>query len=385
MALDRPLSIGVMLRSVNDVGGVGEYTRSLMKAMLRLDRRNRYVLFVHDKAAARLFEPFPNATVEVIASRSKLLFDQLHVPLRARRHRCDVIINLKHSLPLFTSAKTVLVMHGADWIAYPQNYYFWDRLYHALSLPIYCRKADRIIAVSHDAANLARKGLGLPEEKMAVIYHGCRSEFVRVADADRLAEVRKKYGLPGKFILYVGRIYPMKNVRGLVDAFALIKDRVPHNLVISGIKYYKTEADLAGIDRYGLADRVNLTGFVDDSDLPAIYSLADAFVLPSLYEGFGIPLLEAMASECPIVASSAGSCPEVTNGAAELVNPRSPEDIARGLEKVLSDKAYASELVQKGLRRVTDFSWDKSAINTLALLEGLASVSKPPVGIKAST
>ncbi len=371
----RAIKVGVMLRSANDVGGVGEYSRSLVRALLSVDKRNHYFLFVHDDAAAKLFAGYSNATTVILRTRSRMLFDQLYVPWESRKHGCDVIINLKHSLPLLTGARTILVMHGADWIAYPQNYYFFDRLYHALSLPVYCAKADRIVAVSHDAAGLAARRLRLSPEKMSVIYHGCRTEFRPVSDKAQLARVRAKYGLPDKFVLYVGRIYPMKNVRGLIEAFALLRNRIPQNLVISGIKYYKTEADLAGIEKHGMADRVNLTGFVEDSDLPAIYSLADAFILPSLYEGFGIPLLEAMATDCPIVASSAGSCPEVTLGAAELVDPKDAADIARGLERVLVDGVYARSLVEKGRERVKDFSWEKSARNTLSLIESLGSQS----------
>ena len=375
----RKLKIGVMLRSANDVGGVGEYSRSLVHALLRLDRGHHYYLFVHDQEAAGLFRHHPNASPVVLPLKNRLLFDQCCVPRESRKRGCDVIINVKHSIPLLTRAKTVLVMHGADWVAYPQNYYFLDRLYHALLLPVYCRRADRIVAVSHDAASLAVRSLGLPQEKVVVIHHGCRTEFRPVREEARLAEVRAKYALPQCFILYVGRIYPMKNVRGLVEAFALLRDRVPHDLVISGIKYYKAEADLEGIDRHGLADRVRLTGIVEDSDLPAIYSLADAFVLPSLYEGFGIPLLEAMACECPIITSSAGSCPEVTAGAAELVDPLRADDIARGIEKVLKDPVYARVLVDKGRSRVRNFSWEKSAASTLQLIESLVAGSDPGV------
>jgi glycosyltransferase involved in cell wall biosynthesis len=162
-----------------------------------------------------------------------------------------------------------------------------------------------------------------------------------------------------------------ENVGGLIKAFAQLRARIPHDLVLSGIKNYKAEKDLAGIERHGLGDRVKLTGSVEESDLPVIYSLADAFVLPSLYEGFGIPLLEAMACECPIVTSTAGSCPEVAGDAAELVNPRDPRDIARGIEKVVGDGAYANELRARGRKRVAQFSWDKSARKTLALLEAM--------------
>jgi glycosyltransferase involved in cell wall biosynthesis len=204
------MNLGIVLRGVNDVGGVGEYMRSLLHALLRLDRRNRYILFLCDGKAAAQFAQYPNAVAVTLGTKRRMLFDEVFVPWAARRHRCDVIINLKHSVPLLTGAHTVMVMHGADWIAFPQNYYFLHRLYHGVSLPVFCRKADRIICVSKDAAELAIRHLKLPRSKFATIYHGCRSEFVPVADPARRKAVRQRYRLPDRFILYVGWIYPMK-------------------------------------------------------------------------------------------------------------------------------------------------------------------------------
>ncbi|MGA2564630.1 MAG: glycosyltransferase family 1 protein, partial [Steroidobacteraceae bacterium] len=307
------MNIGVMLRSLGDVGGPGEYSRSVLDGLLRLDCANQYVLFVHDVALAERYRTYPNAHIIELATRRRFIFDQFLVPLAARKYHCDIIINLKHSVPLLTGARTIFVMHGADWIAFPQNYYFFDRLYHALSLPLFCWKADKIISVSRNATEMAIERLELAPSKFATIHHGFRRDFLRIDDKTRLDSVRARYGLPERFILYVGRIYPMKNVGGLIDAFAMLRDRIPHNLVIAGVKHYKTERDLAAIDRHQLADRVHVIGFVDEPDLPALYSLAEAFVLPSLYEGFGIPLLEAMACGCPIVTSTAGSCPEVVD------------------------------------------------------------------------
>jgi glycosyltransferase involved in cell wall biosynthesis len=362
------MKIGIMLRSLSDVGGPGEYTRSVLGALLRLDRINEYYLFLPNAALAERYREFPNAHPVVLATRSKLLFDQVSIPRAVRKYGCDVVINLKHSVPLFTAAAAIFVMHGADWIAFPQNYYFFDRLYHKLSLPLFCRKADKIISVSHDATRIAVERLKLPASKIATVYHGFRTDFRRVEDPDRRARARARYKLPERFILYVGRIYPMKNVRGLVEAFAKLRDRIPHSLVISGIKHYKTEPDFAAIDQYSLHDRVIPTGFVEEEDLPVLYSMADAFVLPSLYEGFGIPLLEAMACGCPIVTSTQGSCPEVVDGAGVLVNPRDPADIAEGIYKVLADGELAAGLVRKGYQRVAQFSWEKCARETLDVI-----------------
>jgi glycosyltransferase involved in cell wall biosynthesis len=366
------MKIGVMLRSLTDVGGPGEYTRSLLLALLRLDRVNEYYLFLPDPALAGRYREFPNAHPVVLPTPSKLIFDQVSVPRAVRRYECDVVINLKHSVPLFTRAPAIFVMHGADWLAFPQNYYLFDRLYHKVSLPLFIRKASKIISVSHDATRIAVERLNLPPSQIATVYHGFRTDFRRVEDPERQAKARARYGLPERFILYVGRIYPMKNVRGLVEAFAKLRDRVPHSLVISGIKHYKTEPDFAAIDKYSLHDRVIPTGFVEEEDLPVLYSMAEAFVLPSLYEGFGIPLLEAMACGCPIVTSTQGSCPEVVDGAGVLVDPYNTTDIAEGIYKVLTDRQLAADLVAKGNQRVAQFSWEKCARETLDVIASVA-------------
>jgi glycosyltransferase involved in cell wall biosynthesis len=367
------MKIGIMLRSLGDVGGPGEYTRNMLDALLRLDCDNQYYLFLCNRSFIEHYEALANVHPIVLPTRQRFIFDQVRVPLAVRKYGCDVLINLKHSLPLLVGARTIFVMHGADWIAFPQNSYFLDGLYHKLALPLFCWKADKIITVSRNATEIAVKYLRLPPSKVAMIYHGFRQDFRRVNDPDRLRQVRARYNLPERFILYVGRIYPMKNVGGLIDAFAQLRDRIPHSLVIAGIKYFKAARDLAGIERHRLADRVNLTGFIDAADLPAIYSMAEVFVLPSLYEGFGIPLLEAMACGCPIVTSTAGSCPEVVGEAGVLVNPRDPADIAEGIFKVLDDKEFAANLVSKGYQRVAQFSWDKCARETLEVICSVAS------------
>jgi glycosyltransferase involved in cell wall biosynthesis len=369
------MKIGIMLRSLADVGGPGEYTRSVLSSLLRLDRVNEYYLFLPNAALAERYREFPNAHPVVLTSRSKLLFDQIAIPRALRQYGCDVVINLKHSVPLLAPVPAIFVMHGADWLAFPQNYYFFDRMYHKVSLPLFCRKADRIISVSHDATRIAVSRLNLPPSKVATVYHGFRTDFQRVEDPKRQARARERYKLPERFILYVGRIYPMKNVRGLVEAFAKLRDRIPHSLVICGIKHYKTEADFAAIDKYSLHDRVIPTGFVEEEDLPVLYSMAEAFVLPSLYEGFGIPLLEAMACGCPIVTSTKGSCPEVVDGAGILVNPCDSSDIAEGIYKVLTDRKLAAELVAKGYQRVAQFSWEKCARETLEVIGSVVKSS----------
>src|ERR1700761_5123453 len=171
------MKIGVMLRSLTDVGGPGEYTRSLLNALLRIDRINDYYLFIANSALGARFAEFPNAHPVVLSSPSKLIFDQVMVPRAIREHDCDVVINLKHSVPLLSGAPAIFVMHGADWLGFPQNYYFFDRMYHKVSLPLFCRKAARIISVSHDATRIANEKLHLAPGQMATVYHGFRTDF----------------------------------------------------------------------------------------------------------------------------------------------------------------------------------------------------------------
>src|SRR3982074_1530151 len=234
------MKIGVMLRSLTEVGGPGEYTRSLLNALLRSDRVNEYYLFIAEAALGARFREFPNAHPVVLASPSKLIFDQVQVPRAVRQYDCDVVINLKHPVPRLPGAPAIFVMHGADWLAFPQNYYFFDRMYHKVSLPLFCRKAARIISVSHDATRIDVERLNLPPSQVATVYHGFRTDFQRVEAPERLARARARYQLPERFILYVGRIYPMKNVRGLVEAFASWPRFILHRVVRCGIKPTKT-------------------------------------------------------------------------------------------------------------------------------------------------
>jgi glycosyltransferase involved in cell wall biosynthesis len=183
--------------------------------------------------------------------------------------------------------------------------------------------------------------------------------------------VRQAYQLPERFILWTGQIYPPKNLGRLLEAFARVKDKIPHKLVIAGEERWRAKGDLELTERLGLKDRVYFTGWVSHDDLPAFYNLADLFVFPSLYEGFGIPLLEAMACGCPVLTSTTGTPPEVVDGAGYLIDPIEVDDIAAGICETLSNPGRRKAMTEKGLEQVKDFSWEKRARQTLKVIESV--------------
>jgi glycosyltransferase involved in cell wall biosynthesis len=369
------MRIALLLRNIDERNGAGIYAQRIARSLMRGDPGNEYVL-VFASEAARERHGHPAARNLVVEARSKLLWDQVAVPLALRRERVDVVFSTKHSIPLAAFAPRVFMLHGADWIAFPENYYAVDRLYHRVALPLYLKSAARVITISHDSARRILDYMPEVAPKLSVVHHGLPPGFAPVGDEARLAAVRARYGLPERFLLYVGQIYPHKNVGGILRALALLRDRLPHPLVMAGRPSLKAERDLRLVERLGLGDRVRSTGWVADEDLPALYSLADAFVFPSLYEGFGIPLLEAMACGCPVVTSTAGACPEVVGKAGLQADPYSPRAIADAIARVLTDPALAAGMRDRGLARAREFTWERTAHATLSILAEAAGRSQ---------
>jgi len=239
-------------------------------------------------------------------------------------------------------------------------------------VPLYCRAADAFIAVSHAVKADVVRCVGVDPGKVYPIHNGFDPQlFQPVRDPGRLAAVRARYSLPERFILWAGQIESRKNVARMLEAFALVQNEIPHTLVMAGERRWNTRAELAGIERLGLTQRILFPGWIEHGDLAAVYSLADLFLFPSLYEGFGIPLIEAMACGCPIVTANTCAPPEVVAGAGVLVDPASVADIAAGIRRGLADERLRAELIARGLERAKDFSWDRCARQVLAVFDAL--------------
>ncbi|MCI0439988.1 MAG: glycosyltransferase family 4 protein [Chloroflexi bacterium] len=366
------MRIGVMLRTIDEKQGIGVYTQRLMDHMLPLDTENEYVLLYKNPEFLGRYSRFPNVKEKLVSAPNKMLWDQVKVPLEARREKLDVIFNTKFTVPFFTRARTVMVLHGSAWFVYPEWYRPLDRHYIRLMMRLYCRKASAIISNSEMTKRDFINMLGVPENKITTTHFGYSSAFRKIEDEVFLNGVRAKYDLPEKFILFVGRIDPGKNFEALVEAFAKIHERIPHKVVVAGHPRWGYEGVFARIEQLGLKGKILFKEWVPQEELVAFYNLADLFVLPSLYEGFGIPLLEAMACGCPAMVSNTGALPEVAGGAAMLVDPLDHDQIAHEMHRILTDDALRRKLSENGLLRAGEFSWQRCARQTLEVLNSLA-------------
>lgn len=361
------MRIGVMLRTMDERQGIGIYTQNIMDELLRLDTTNHYVLYYRNPKFLGRYADRPNVTERVITAPSKALWDQVLIPWHAARDRVDLIFHTKFTVPLFTRRKTVMMIHGASWFVHPELYTRLDILYIRAFMPLYCRSADAIIANSELTRQDFIRILKVPQDKIRTVRLGMNPVFKPLTDPAALRAARERFRLPERFILSVIKHDPRKNFKNLIAAFRLLRARMPAKLVVTGIgcEQYIQEY---GLDKDGTADDVTFLGWVDQKDLPALYSLATCLFFPSVYEEFGLPTCEAMACGCPVVVSNTGALPEIADSAGVLVNPFDPPEMAAALQRILENPTLRDELSRKSLARAATFSWARCARETLAVL-----------------
>jgi glycosyltransferase involved in cell wall biosynthesis len=360
-----------MLRSLDEKFGIGVYTQNIIDALLKEERAHQYVLLYRNKEHMGRFAHYPNVAELLVNAPNKLLWDQVAVPLTARRAKVDVLFHTKFTVPFLARCRTVMVVHGASWFVRPELYENkLDLTYVKMMMPLYCRKADAIISNSNLTTADFVKLLHVPPKKIRTVYYGLNPIFRPIHDREILDSVKKEYDLPDRFILTVSRYDPRKNFCTIFKAFAKSCGASDVKLVAVGKNSWKYR-DECHMSESGLQERVVFPGYVEQTDLPAIYSLAEAFVFPSVYEEFGIPLIEAMACGCPVVGANTGAMPEITDGAAFLADPFDADRLAQGIQKFMQNADFRQTSVEKGLERAKDFSWGEAAQKTLDTLESM--------------
>jgi len=274
----------------------------------------------------------------------------------------------------------VLTVYDLTTSFFPQNFVLKHRIVFGSFVPLSIRKADHIVAISESTKRDIVEHFKIPDDRITVVHGAAEDRFRRPADPARLAAVREKYRLPERYILFVGVIEPRKNVPGLLEAFASIAQRIPHHLVVAGGLGWKYDSVFTTVRRLGLGERVVFPGFIADEDLVPLYQGAELFVYPSFYEGFGLPVLEAMSCGVPVVTSNLSSLPEVTGNAAELVDPQDIGQIAEAMHRVLTDEVRRRRMVQEGMARAADYSWDAAARTLLGVYRSVGGVSRGTSG-----
>lgn len=353
--------------AVEQGGGIGRYIRELVRALARLDEATDYRLFVAGDGASLPAPPGENFTYAPAGLSSEWLARLWHrARLRLPIERWTGPIGLLHA-PDFTlppvrkGTRALLTVHDLSFVRAPETAVLGLRAYLNRVVPRSVRRADHILADSEATKQDLIDLYNTPAEKISVLYSGVDAQFKPVEDAAELRRVRDKYNIGGgPYIFSVGTVQPRKNYGRLAEALHRL-DRPDLSLVIAGGKGWLDDPLYEQIEALGLRDRVIFTGFAADEDLPALYSAARVFAFPSVYEGFGLPPLEAMACGVPVVSSEASSLPEVVGEAGLLVDPLDVDALAGALERALDDEALRADLCARGVARAARFSWDESA------------------------
>jgi glycosyltransferase involved in cell wall biosynthesis len=346
--------------------GINWYIHNLLTHLPRVDRDNRYTAFIGDRR-------FTNAGLALRLSQLptsrpvvRIFWEQVVQPFALQKERVDLLHALAFVTPLLSPCPSVVTIYDLSFLLYPGSFKRSKRFYLSLFTRLSARRARRIIAISESTKRDVVRLLGVPHEKVEVVYCGIGEAFRPLAE-NQVAAFRSERGLPEHFILFVGTIEPRKNVTRLIEAFAHLQTCTLANLklVIGGAKGWFYEDVFARVEELGLEGQVMFPGYIPVSELPLWYNAAELFVYPSLYEGFGLPPLEAMACGTPVVASNTSSLPEVVGGAGLTVDPLDVEGLAEAMRRVLSDEALRWEMRERGLQRARGFSWTRTARETV--------------------
>lgn len=374
------MRIGIDARKLHDFG-IGTYIRNLVRELARVDRNTEYVLLCRDDDDAATIRALGENFRPVIERAGNYsIAEQFKIPLALKREGVTLFHAPHYVLPPLTPCRSVVTIHDCIHLMFPQylpNHFALS--YARTSISLAARRATRILTVSESSKNDIIRFFGTDPAKIDVIYNAFDTRFGVEPAEEQVVRVRERYQLQDEFVLYAGNVKPHKNLERVIEAFHLVRKRgLDHlKLVLIGDDISKYASLRRAVHQHQLHKYVRFLGYLPEDTLAVLYRLAAVFVFPSLYEGFGLPPLEAMASGTPVVTSNLSSMPEVAGDAAVLVDPYDPEAIADGLYRVLTDDALALSLRQKGLARSKQFSWETSVRRVREIYDEVSGVALP--------
>ena len=377
------MKIGIDISQIVYRTGVSRYTEELVKSLIKLDKKNKYVLFgfsfrrkkelnnYHTTVCGNYCEgkifPFPPTMMEI-------LWNQLHIlPIEKLIGEVDIFHSSDWTQPP-SNYKKITTVHDLSFLRYPDSFPKKIINNHKRRLCWVKKECDMVIADSMATKRDLVELLGFDEKKIRVVYLGVSSKFKVKSSKlqSKVQSIKKKYKINGDYILSVGTLEPRKNLKRTIEAFNLIikkKNNRTIKLVLVGKFGWGENIRQSAINNQQLS--IITTGYISDEDLAYLYQGARCFVYPSLYEGFGLPVLEAMAAGCPVITSNVSSLPEVAGEAAILVNPKKTSEIAQAINEIIAIPQLSQNLRKKGLVQVNKFSWQKTARETLRAYESL--------------
>lgn len=356
--------------------GVEEYTYQLIKhlTMLETAGQHRFILYVNNAnvivgSSARRDKAMPwklpdNFLIKKL-SWPLPMWTQIRLALEMLWHKPDALFIPVHVLPRLCPENSIVTVHGLEYEYYPEMYPKTHIRYIRWATKDALRRARKIIAVSENTKKDLIKLYGGQPEKIEVVHHGIEITKRQLSIMSK-SRANRDWQRKNLYLLFIGRLETKKNIQGLIDAFKLLKLKyqAPHKLILVGIKGY-------GYDRLSFGRDIIQKGYVSEREKWTLLKNADAFILPSFYEGFGMPILEAQAAGCPVIASNVSSMPEVAGKGAILIGPRNIEEICEALYKIISDNRFREDLIKKGYENIKRFSWQKCAKATLKVLTEL--------------
>lgn len=344
--------------------GVGTYTSNLLKTLLSFNN-SEYIPLAPPA--------WPRRNVVRRVALNKSVWMQAALPLKISWLQLDLCHFTNFVAPLWSPCPTVLTIHDMTLWLFRQHHTLRRLLAMRPIIPLVARRAQAIITVSESAKADLIAILDIDPAKVHVVYEAPSAEFRPLEASEERESVRMLYGLPSQYILYVGTLEPRKNLVRLLEAFAYLRsqERIPHNLVLVGNRGWKERPIFEAVKRLGIQSSLHFIGQVPLDHLVQLYNSADLLAFPSLYEGFGLPIVEAMACGTPVLTSPRGSLREIAGDAAEFIDPVDVNSIAEGLYRILCDPGYAERLRARGLDRAQQFTWTRAAQQTRGIYENV--------------
>lgn len=353
----------------------------LIRNLQLIDKKNDYILFIKPDEDDSVIKESDNFKVLRLKGGFYPIWEQIALPKAAKSAGCQILHCTSNTAPVFTSIPLIVTLHD---IIYMESSYLkilrgsgswyqkFGNLYRKFFVPMIVRLSRKIITVSHFEKNRISQFFGMGDDpKLVAVYNGVSEHFKPVTDQSELIRVKEKYHLPDHYFFFLGNTDPKKNTRSTLKAFSDFLKQTGSDMKLVMLDYDRQELEklLDDIGDKELIDKIVLTGYVVNTDLPAIYGQCEIFLYPSLRESFGIPMLEAMACGAPVITSDTSSMPEVAGDAAVIVNPFKPEEITAAMIQILSNKELRETMIRKGYVRAEKFSWRAMAENVLSLYQ----------------